>query len=408
MVPFSPRQVVEEVRTRNHRLSALESRIDAAEHVVPRVGTLPDPMFMVGLSNWPLSTDTTPMTGVQFELKQAFPWFGKLSAREAVASKDVAIRRALRVEQENLFVSRAWALLWELRFLTEQRSLALEIREVLDQFAKVAEVAYTVGSGRQQDLIKPVVQRHRIDDLVVGIDRKMDMIRSEINSLRDRPPEAPLQPPELPETSGNSMALSRERLRGFARATNPLLKVRDGAIGKQQEALRLAEKDYYPDITVGIQYRLRWVERMDAVAGADFVGVTLGLNLPVYFWSKQDERVEEVQSNLRAEKEQRNNTWDQIRDRIERMAQSIERDTAQEELYRKKIIPDTEQALESSLADYQAGRIEFLSVLDNLMTLFRARIDLVRRTTRIQSALADLDYFLGGPLAEALETGPKG
>jgi outer membrane protein TolC len=398
--PVLAREVVEEVRERNPQLSGLDARVEAAEHVVPRVGSLPDPMFMVGLSNWPLSTDETPLTGVQFELQQTFPWFGKLAAKEDVASQDVRIRKALRAEQENLLVARARALLWELRFLAENRKLAQEIGATLEHFAKVAEAAYTVGSGRQQDLIKPMIERHRIDDMVVEIDRKMDMVRSEINVLRARPPEAPIQPPEIEGAEAKMPSLVRTRLREFSQKTNPLLKYRDAAIEKQRAALRLAEKDYYPDFTVGLQYRLRWVEQMDAVAGADFVGVTLGMNLPIYFGSKQSQREAEVRSNIRAEQHQRDATWNLIRDRIERVAQGIDRDAAQAELYRKKIIPDTEQALNSSLADYRSGRIELLSVLDNLMKLFRARVDLVRRTTRIQASLAELAHLLGGP-AEA-------
>jgi outer membrane protein TolC len=407
VVPDSYREVIEEVRIHNPGLAALDARVDAARHVVPRAGSLPDPMFMVGLSNWPLSTDETPLTGVQFELRQTFPWFGKLSAREDVAGQDVHIRKALRQEQENLLVARARALLWELRFLTENRRLAVEIGDTLDHFVKVAEAAYTVGNGRQQDLIKPMVERHRIDDMIVGLDRKMDMVRSEINALRARPPEAPVQPPDIEGADAEMTSLVRRRLREFSRKTNPLLKFRDAAIEKQQAALRLAEKDYYPDFTVGLQYRIRWVEQMDAVGGADFIGVTLGMNLPIYFGSKQSRREAEVRSNIRAEQNQRDATWDLIRDRIERVAQGIDRDTAQAKLYRKKIIPDTEQALDSSLADYQSGRIEFLSVLDNLMTLFKARVDLARRTTRIQASLAELDHLLGGSAEVALGKGAQ-
>lgn len=405
--PVLAQEVVEEVRERNPQLSGLDARVEAAEHVVPRVGALPDPMFMVGLSNWPLSTDETPLTGVQFELQQTFPWFGKLAAREDVASQDVRIRKALRTEQENLMVARAWALLWELRFLVEKRKLAEEIGATLEQFAKAAEAAYAVGSGRQQDLIKPMVERHRIDDLVMGIDRKMAMVRSEINALRARPPEAPIQPPDMKAADDGIPPLMRDRLREISYKTNPLMKLREATIEKQRAALRLAEKDYYPDFTVGLQYRLRWVEQMDAVGGADFVGVTLGMNLPIYFGSKQNQREAEVRSNLRAEQDQRDATWNLIRDRIERVAQEIDRDASQAELYRKKIIPDTEQALNSSLADYQSGRIEFLSVLDNLMNLFRARVDLVRRSTRIQASLAELDHLLGEPALKALGKGAQ-
>jgi outer membrane protein TolC len=402
----SPEKVIEEVRTRNPQLAAIEAEVQAAEHVVPQVGSFPDPMFMVGLSNWPLATETTPLTGVQFELKQTFPWFGKLSAREDVARGDVSIRRAGRKDRENRLVARARVLLWELRFLAEHRKLAKEIRGVLDQFAQVAEAAYTTGGGRQQDLIKPLVEQHRIEYLIVGIDRKRDAIQSEINALRSRPPETPVQPPALAKTDDQPDLPSRKRLQELARTANPMLEMSDAAVEKHKAALRLAEKGYYPDFTVGLQYRLRWVERMDAVDGADFVGVTLGFNLPIFAGSKQGRRVEEARVMINAGEDQRTSTWDGIRDRIERVLQNIERDRAQARIYREKIIPDTRQALDSSLADYQAGRLEMLSVLDNLMKLFMARVDLVRRETRIQASRAELEYFLGGPL-EPVEKGTK-
>lgn len=402
----APDKVIEEVRGRNPQLTAIEAEVQAAEHVVPQVGSLPDPMFMVGLSNWPLSTDTTPLTGVQFELKQTFPWFGKLSAREDVARGDVSIRQAGRKDRENQLVARARVLMWELRFLAEHRKLANEIRGVLEQFAQVAEASYTTGGGRQQDLIKPLVEQHRLEDLIVGLDRKRDAIQSEINALRSRPPETPVQPPALAGANDKLALPSRERLRELARATNPMLEMSEAAVSKHKAALRLAEKGYYPDFTVGLQYRLRWVERMDAVDGADFFGVTLGFNLPVFAGSKQGRRVEEARIMIRAGEDQRTATWDRIRDRIERILQSIERDQAQAKIYREKIIPDTRQAFDSSLADYQAGRLEMLSVLDNLMKLFLARVDLVRRTTRIHASLAELEYFLGGPLVP-VEKGSK-
>ena len=173
---------------------------------------------------------------------------------------------------------------------------------------------------------------------------------------------------------------------------------REKAIVKQQAALRLAEKEYIPDFTFGLQYRLRWVEQRDAVAGADFIGFTVGINLPIYFFRKQRERVYEVKSSMLTEKNNMASTWDQIREQIGKTLLDIDRDRTQAKLYRQKIIPDTQSVLDSSLADYQAGRLGFITVLDNLMSLFRAQVDLARRTTQIQASRARLEYWTGKPL----------
>lgn len=405
--PGSPAEVIEEIRTRNPDLASIAANIEAARHVGPRVSSLPDPMFSVGLSNFPLSTDQTPLTGVQFELKQTIPWLGKLSAREEMAGYDVDIGAAMLEDRRGALVARGRELLWELTYLVERRRLALEIKQTLGQFAQVAEAIYTSGKGRQQDLIKPVVAQYRIDDQVVGIDRQVQMIKSELNALRARPADAPVEAPRLADAVGLPSRTDLAALVERARRDNPYLEVQRQRVSKQRAALGLAEQEAYPDFSVGLQYRLRWVETMDAVNGADFVGVGLGISLPVYYGSKQGERREEVSSRIRAADASLRNEVNALRDRINRTVQAIERDREQAAMYRDKIIPDTDKTLQASLTDYRTGNLEFLSVLDNLMDLFRARVDLVRRTTRIQASRARLIYLLGGPIPEARADEPN-
>lgn len=404
--PGSPAEVIEQIRTRNPDLAAITANIEAAHHVGPRVSSLPDPMFSVGLSNFPLSSDQTPLTGVQFELRQTIPWLGKLSAREEVAGHDVAIGAAMLEDRRNALVARGQALLWELTYLAERRRLALEIKQTLEQFARVAEAIYTSGSGRQQDLIKPVVAQHRIDDQVVGIDRQVEIIKSEINALRARPVEAPVQAPRLADAAALPSRADLAALVERARRDNPHLQMQRQRVSKQQAALGLAEQEAYPDFSVGLQYRLRWVESMDAVNGADFIGVGLGISLPVYYGSKQGERREEVRARIRAADASLRSAVNTIQDRISQTVEAIERDREQAALYREKIIPDTDKTLQASLTDYRTGNLEFLSVLDNLMDLFRAKVDLVRRTTRIQASRARLIYLIGGPIPTAWATNP--
>ncbi|RME25086.1 MAG: hypothetical protein D6806_08520, partial [Deltaproteobacteria bacterium] len=198
-VTSAPEEVVREVVERNKGTESLDFGAAAAAEIPSQLGSLPDPMFMVGLSNLPLSTDSTPLTGVQFELRQTLPWPGKLAAREEAAGHAARAKKVIVGDRRNLLRARAWALLWELSFLREHRRLANEMSETLRQFVEVTEASYVSGSGRQQDLIKPQVERYRIDDLIVAIDRKAEMIRSRINALRHRPPSAPIEPPSLPE-----------------------------------------------------------------------------------------------------------------------------------------------------------------------------------------------------------------
>lgn len=404
-VPARAADVVAEVLSRNPHLAAIGAKVAAAGHAAIRAGTLPDPTFSVGLSNYPFSTRQTPMSGVQFDLQQRIPWLSKLAALEAAAKEDQRIDALLRIETTNVLRARAWRLLWELAFLKEHRHQALLIRGTLIYLAGVTRATYAVGKGQQQDLIKPVLEAHRIDELVVGIDRQSQIVLSELNAMRHRDPGAPVVPPPIPGGAAQAQALTRRLLRAYAVKHNPLLKLRKVVIAREGELLRAAKLDYIPDFTVGLQYRARWANpNTDPVGGADFFGVTLGVNLPVYARTKQGERVKEVDAELRRAGFNLGDMQDRVRDMIERFSRAVERDREQAKILRKQVIPDTEKALESSLSDYQLGRIEFLSVLDNLMDLFRAKVDLARLVTRTRASMARLEHWLGGPLNNALKT----
>ncbi|NOZ01941.1 MAG: TolC family protein, partial [Deltaproteobacteria bacterium] len=257
VAPSTPNEVIEEVRSRNPGLSALGASVEAAGHTAPQAGSMPDPTLTVGLSNYPFSTSQTPMSGVQFDLRQRLVWFKKLDAMEAAAKQDQRIQQSLRVEKRNTLVARAWSLLWELTYLKEEKRLALEIGSTLRYFEDVTKAAYSVGRGRQQDLIKPVVAHQRIDETVVGIDRQAGIVLSELNRLRDRDPGAAVIPPAMPKAGPPD--LPRSVLLDYARRHNPLVDLRENRINRQREMLTAAREDYVPDFTVGLQYRARWI-----------------------------------------------------------------------------------------------------------------------------------------------------
>jgi cobalt-zinc-cadmium efflux system outer membrane protein len=398
--PASDTALRAEILERNPGLKAFDERIQAASQAAPQAGAMPDPVFMVGLSNMPLSDGQTPLSGVQFELKQTLPWFGKLDAREAVALQRVEVLTALRQERANALAARGAALAWELAYLERKRALLIEIGQVLTQLEETAAITYESGQARQQDLIKPSLSKARLDDSLLDLLRREQITLSRINALRDRAPNhaftsptrARMLPAKLPD----------EVLVEFALVHNPALQAARETIETQQRALVVADRAYYPDITIGLQYRYRWVENNDPVNGTDFMGVNLAFNLPIWTANKQDAFDQQVRAGLRAAQAEQLDRTLGLRDSIQRVLSQIRSDRNSTALFEDRLIPDTHRALDSSLADYQAGRIELLSVLDNTLALLRAQDDLARRQTRIQASLAELEHLLGGSLEDAL------
>jgi outer membrane protein TolC len=74
------------------------------------------------------------------------------------------------------------------------------------------------------------------------------------------------------------------------------------------------------------------------------------------------------------------------------------------ELYRTTVLPQAEAASASALASYRTGAVDFMTVLDNRMTVNRYREELVKLTAAQGRAWAELEMLVGRPLLDASAT----
>jgi len=61
------------------------------------------------------------------------------------------------------------------------------------------------------------------------------------------------------------------------------------------------------------------------------------------------------------------------------------------ELYQTGIIPQSTLSLESAISGYQVGNIDFLTLLNNLITLFNFELEYYQQLTEYQKALARIE-----------------
>ena len=67
-------------------------------------------------------------------------------------------------------------------------------------------------------------------------------------------------------------------------------------------------------------------------------------------------------------------------------------------LLKTAIIPQAALALESSMAGYAVGKVDFLTMLDNLLRLQRDELDMHRELVAHAIAIAKLEEAVGIPL----------
>jgi len=68
-------------------------------------------------------------------------------------------------------------------------------------------------------------------------------------------------------------------------------------------------------------------------------------------------------------------------------------------LYRETVLPQARLALESSMASYQTGRVDFLSVLTNFGTVLEYEMTYFDELASFHTAVIRLEEMTGTPLA---------
>ena len=68
------------------------------------------------------------------------------------------------------------------------------------------------------------------------------------------------------------------------------------------------------------------------------------------------------------------------------------------ELLKNVIIPQATQSLISATSAYQVNRIDFLTLLNNQITLFDFEVNYFRLLTEYKKNLSNLEFVVGQPL----------
>jgi len=157
---------------------------------------------------------------------------------------------------------------------------------------------------------------------------------------------------------------------------------------------RLARREIWPDLTIGLQYGQRSGMGATERMGSLMVGATL----PVFARSRQlrmrEESAAMQQMSLADLTAMRAETQAAVAEAYSNLTRA--RNLAM--LYRTTLLPQAEAAITSAFAAYRTGSVDFMTLLDSRMSLNRYRKELVELEADEGKAWADLEMLLGSEL----------
>ncbi len=386
--------LVGELLRSNPELQAARKRYEAALTRPSQEYALPDPRITTGwVSNgWPypgagLGTDVTSNIGIQVAQEVPFP--GKRAIKSGIAQKEADGQAQSARALELRLVAQLKEKYYDLVFNYEAADLIRRNQELLEQMAKVAEARYSAGKAMQQDIIKAGIEISILDNKLIALEQKKQSVKAEINTLIDRPPDAAMGRPEaLPSLPALE---SFESLRTRALEASPLLQGQRAVIDGRQLGVQSARKAYYPDFDFMSGYynqgsmKPMWEFKVQ-------------LNVPIFFGKKQRSGLEEAGANLVEAQRMYRSGQQSLLFGLKDRYLAAEAALKLMDLYSKQVVPQSELALKSSLASYEGGEVDFLTVLSNFTTIREYQMSYFEQRSEYLKALSGLEELTGGPI----------
>jgi len=197
-----------------------------------------------------------------------------------------------------------------------------------------------------------------------------------------------VQPATLPSIS---------KLQQIALEHRPELKAIQTAVRQLETKVRLTEKNYKPDVTVGAGYMLM----PSGSTSRNGYMAELSLNLPWLNRSRHDAEIQEAQSQVNAQRAELQTRRAMILQEIQEAFIRANSASRLVELYRDTLRPQAQATLRSASAAYQADQTDFLNLIDSQNTVLDVEYSYYRALSEFDARVADLERAIGNSLNRA-------
>ncbi len=357
------------------------------------VGALPDPSIMYGYFIESAETRVGPQNQ-KFSFRQKIPWFGTLGNKKDIAFEmsNVSYKK---FQSEFLSLSyQVKSAFYDLYFLGKEIEITQDNIELLLFWESVARTKYKVALKQHPDIIKAQVELGKLEDRLLTLKDKVRPVKARLIAVLNISSTIELP---IPDTIvfEEAPALDKNYIKTILE-NNPNLDAIKYMIEKEQYAVKLANKSSLPNFTLGFDY----IETGEALnpalfeSGKDPWVASVGINVPLWF-GKNNAKKNEAKARKRSAEYLLKDKENQLTAIAEKIIFQHDDALRKIQLYRDGLVPKAEQSLNASYISYQAGKADFLNVLDAQRQLLNFQLMLDMSKTKLAKRQAEIDMLTG-------------
>lgn len=318
----------------------------------------------------------------------------KRDTRAAIAEDELNAARATLKSVEQKVVEQISSAYYELGFIQECLAILEADKKELELIDAIVDRRFRIlKEVTQQETLQVQVAVSKLEAEIDQYKRLQKTLKARLCRLTHSAPGTEFIVQALPQSA--SLGTQIDDLISTAIQNNPELHSQLFEIRRQKDTAVLANLNYQPDFTMGMNWISTATNGISPVAnGNDAFMLTMGMNLPVYR-DRIDAGIREAQIKTLANTKKYESLKDEKAELITEQVIKFETESKNLELFRTDIIPKQKLTWDQSIKNYEVGKTDFLQMIDNWRKLLQYEILEQRMIADLHKTLAMLNRLAG-------------
>jgi len=385
-------ELVAEGVTKSPEILAAQARAKGAGFRIPQAKSLPDPMFTVGYQNEGFQTltigrpENANAMGIS-SLSQMFYFPGKRALKGEMASRDAESLVAMYQQARLQVASKIRQLYYTLFLSYKTVDILKENAGLYGRIEDAAASRYASGMGTQQEVIMAQTEKYMLLERQEMERQKIEALQGMLNATVGREVTSPLGRPASADSTPFDMTL--ENVLAAAQEHSPEIRSKKKMVEGAEAKVKMAQKEYYPDFTIGASYFPR------TMGLPDMWNLTATVNLPIFYKTKQRQALAEAQMGLAEARRELAATELMVSSNMRDAFSMLEAAHRLMRLYREGLLPKASQDVELAFSGYATGKVEALTVITRIRNLLDVDLLYWNQFVEREKAIARLHEAAG-------------
>ena len=398
------RSLVDYALANNPEVNVARERHIGALARVPQAMALPEPKLTYRYFVNEVETRVGPQEhGIG--LSQTLPWFGKRGLQGDAATETARAAQEGIASIQNRVIAAVANAYYELFYLGQSIEIIRGNRDLVLHLERVARARYGAGAATHADVIRAQVELGTIENRLGSLEDRRAPLFARLNALLNRPTTETFDLPSI--LTFEPVNYTDDELLAKVSRHNPDLRATSFEIEAAHRQRERANKNYLPDITLGLDYIATGDARMPGVqdSGDDALSATIGFTLPIWR-SKYDAGVKEADAILRQQQFKRDQQLNTFHAETVTALFKLRDAQRQIDLYEDTLLPKANESLVATQRAYSTGAAPFADTIDAQRMLLNFELSFARAITDHHQARIVLEKLTGQSLTNQSATNP--